>query len=162
MVGVPPPFHFDRTWHFPVSPDVFWSTISQTGDYHSWWSWLRDFDAPALDEGQRWKATVQSPLPYALRFTLDLRRVEAPSLLLVDVSGDIAGPARLEIEGRDDGCAVRVSWTVHARSGPLRMGALVARPVLQWSHERVVAIGLAQFSRRALPPPTASPTAPQP
>ena len=151
MAVVPPPFHFDRTWHFPVAPEVFWSTIARTEDYASWWSWLRDFDAPALAAGQRWKATIQSPLPYALRLNLDLRRVEAPTLLVVDVSGDIAGPARLEIAAQDDGgCAVRVSWKVEARSGPLRMGALVARPLLQWSHERVVATGLAQFGRRAL------------
>jgi hypothetical protein len=152
MVRVPPPFHFDRTWHFPVSPEVFWSTIARTGDYTSWWTWLRDFDAPALAEGQRWRATVQSPLPYALRFDLDLRQIEEPALLVVDVSGDIAGPARLEVTRNDEGCTVRVSWKVEARSGALRMGALVARPVLQWSHERVVAMGLAQFGRRALRP----------
>ena len=150
MAVVPLPFHFDRTWRFPVSPEVFWSTIARTDDYTSWWTWLRDFDAPALADGQRWKATVQSPLPYALRFNLDLRRVDAPTLLVVDVSGDIAGPARLEVTATEAGCAVRVSWKVEARSGPLRMGALVARPVLQWSHERVVAMGLAQFGRRAL------------
>src|SRR5204862_5074387 len=97
MPSVPPPFHFDRTWDFPVTPAVFWSTIARTDDYTSWWSWLRDFDAPALAAGQRWKATVQSPLPYALRFNLDFRRVEPHALLVVDVSGDIAGPARLEV-----------------------------------------------------------------
>ena len=44
MPSVPPPFHFDRTWDFPVTPAVFWSTIARTDDYTSWWSWLRDFD----------------------------------------------------------------------------------------------------------------------
>ena len=150
MHAVPPPFHFDRTWKFPVSPDEFWATIARTRDYPSWWSWLREFDAPALAEGETWKATVQSPLPYALRFNLALRRVEPPSSLDADVSGDIAGPARLVVTADGDGCAVRVSWKVEARSGPIRLGALIARPLLQWSHERVVAMGLTQFSRRAL------------
>jgi len=150
MAEVPPPFHFDRIWEFPVSPEEFWATVSRTADYPQWWSWLRAFDAPALAEGERWTATIQSPLPYALRLAFDLRTVEPPKLLLVDVSGDIAGPARLQVAASDDGCSVRVSWRVEARSAPLRMGSLVARPLLQWSHERVVAMGLAQFRRRAL------------
>jgi len=152
MVEVPPPFHFDRTWEFPVDAEEFWSTISRTDEYRQWWSWLREFDAPALAEGEQWQATVQSPLPYALRFGLFMRRMEAPRLIEVDVSGDIAGPARLEVHDRDGGCAVRVSWKVEAKSGPLRVGALFARPLLQWSHERVVSMGLAQFARRALQP----------
>ena len=150
MPPVPPPFHFDRTWDFPVDAGEFWSTISRTGEYREWWSWLREFDATALAEGHQWWATVQSPLPYALRFGLFMRRVEAPRLLEVDVSGDIAGPARLEVHDRDSGCAVRVSWKVEARSRPLRVGALFARPLLQWSHERVVSMGLTQFAKRAL------------
>src|SRR2546421_6010521 len=161
MTRVPPPFHFDRTWRFPVSPEVFWSTIARTEDYASWWKWLRDFDAPALAEGQRWQATIQSPLPYALRFHLDLREVEAPTLLVVNVSGDIAGPARLEIAAEDDGgCAVPVSWKADARSGPLPMGALVARPLLQCSHEAVVATSLAHFGRRLLQLPSFAPRRP--
>lgn len=151
---MPAPFHFDRTWRFPVTPEVFWSTISRTGDYTDWWSWLREFDAPALAAGERWRAVIQSPLPYALRLTFQLRRAEAPNLLEVDVGGDLDGPARLEIAPTGDGCDVHVSWRVHARSGPIRIGAIVARPVLQWSHERVVAMGLAQFGRRALPSPS--------
>jgi uncharacterized protein YndB with AHSA1/START domain len=154
MPLVPPPFHFDRTWEFPVSPQEFWATISRTDDYTDWWSWLREFDAAALREDERWRAVIQSPLPYGLRFTLHMRKVEAPSLLEVDVAGDIAGAARLEVEPAGDGCAVRVSWKVSAQSAPLRMGALVARPLLQWSHERVVALGLAQFGRRALGAPS--------
>jgi hypothetical protein len=93
---------------------------------------------------------VQSPLPYALRFELHLQRVVPTKLLEVDVRGDIEGPAVLEVEAHDAGCAVRVAWDVEARSSPLRLGARVARPVLQWSHERVVAVGLWQFKRRAL------------
>ena len=84
---------------------------------------------PALAVGECWKATVQSPLPYALRFSLDLRRVEAPTLLEVDVSGDIAGPARLEVSRRDDGYAVRVSWQVEAAIGADPYGC-AARPAV--------------------------------
>lgn len=100
-------------------------------------------------EGATWRAVIQSPLPYALRFDLHLRRVTADAMD-VDVGGDLAGPARLDVGARDGGCAVRVQWDVAPGTAPLRAAAIVARPLLQWSHERVVGLGLAQFRRRAL------------
>jgi hypothetical protein len=41
---VPSPFRFDRSWHFGVSPQELWATLSGTEQYCSWWPWLREFD----------------------------------------------------------------------------------------------------------------------
>ena len=58
---MPSPFHFARTWNLDVSPDRFWRTISRTGEYRTWWPWLREFDADGFYEGAQWRAVIQSP-----------------------------------------------------------------------------------------------------
>jgi hypothetical protein len=67
----------------------------------------------------------------------------------VDVSGDAVGPARLEIERTADGSSARLAWELHVERRFLRVGARLARPVLQWGHDWVVTNGVEQFRREA-------------
>src|SRR3954469_3631430 len=101
-------FHFDRTWVFPVPPDHLWDVVSRTGDYRSWWPWLRDFDAPSVDTGVCGSCVIQSPLPYALRLDISVERSQAPSIIETYVRGDLDGPARLEIAPDGAGSTARL------------------------------------------------------
>jgi hypothetical protein len=54
---VPSPFHFDRSWHFGVTPAELWATLACTDRYRGWWPWLRAFtvdgdDGDALTTGR--------------------------------------------------------------------------------------------------------------
>lgn len=90
--------------------------------------------------------------------TVDLLVVDVVPESLVDVivSGDLAGPARLEVEASPAGSTARLAWELDVRRPVLRLAAGVARPVLQWGHEWVVSNGVEQFRRDALEP-TSSP-----
>jgi uncharacterized protein YndB with AHSA1/START domain len=147
---MPSPFHFARTWELDVPPERFWDTISRTDEYRSWWPWLREFGADGLREGARWRAVIQSPLPYALRVELELDQVVECERLSATVTGDIAGWAALDLSATDRGSAVDVEWDMRPRSRAMQMAAVLARPLLRWSHEWVLARGLDQFRQRAL------------
>src|SRR3954463_15219531 len=147
---MPSPFHFARTWELDVPPDRFWATISRTDEYRTWWPWLREFDADGFREGARWRAVIQSPLPYVLRVQLELEEVVECERLAARASGDIEGRATLDLAPAGTGSAIDIEWDMRPRSRAMQMGAVLARPLLRWSHEWVLARGLDQFRRRAL------------
>jgi uncharacterized protein YndB with AHSA1/START domain len=147
---VPSPFHFERTWELDVSPKRFWDTISRTDEYRTWWPWLRRFDAEGMGEGAGWDVEIQSPLPYVLHVEIVLDEVVPCEHLATSVSGDLEGWAVLDVAATSTGSVADIEWDLRPRSRALRMGAVVAQPLLRWSHEWVLTRGLDQFRRRAL------------
>jgi len=146
------PFSFERTWELAVPPARFWDTIARTGEYKEWWPWLREFDADGMYVGARWTAAIQSPLPYALRVRLVLDEVEPCERLAATVDGDIIGHAGLDLSPMADGTgsSIDIKWSMKPRSRAMQVAAVMARPLLRWSHDWVLARGLEQFRQRAL------------
>jgi hypothetical protein len=147
---VPQAFEYDRRFEFAVSPETFWTTISRTESYPTWWTWLREFESDGLHDGAHTECVIRAPLPYALRVTVDVERAVRPELLETRVSGDLEGPARLEITPTTSGCAARLVWSLELREPWLARLARVTRPVLTWAHDRIIRSGVCQFERVAL------------
>src|SRR5690348_4765457 len=122
---MPSPFHFARTWELDVPPDRFWTTISRTGDYKSWWPWLRQFDADGFRQGARWQAVIQSPLPYVLRVDLVLDEVVVCERLAASVTGDLQGTAELDLAPTESGSAIDIEWDMRPRSRAMQMAAVL-------------------------------------
>jgi hypothetical protein len=162
------PFVFDRTFTFPATGDELWSVVSDIRRFPEWWGWLRTFevDSPAssqghvpegqLTEGQLTEGTVaecviRPPLPYAVRVVITVTRVVPGRVVEASVSGDLEGPARLEVEGP----TARLAWELDVRRPLLRRAARLARPALVWGHEWVIANGVEAMSAkgfRKVPP----------
>ena len=149
---MPTPFAFDRTWDFGVSPADLWSTLAHTERYRAWWPWLRelDVDGEGLAAGTVATLVIQAPLPYQLRCTLRVLDADPPHRLEAVVTGDLAGPASLELVPVAAGTAARLAWTLDVQSALLRPLSLLARPALAWAHDRIVERGLQQFEAHAL------------
>ena len=62
-VGRIAPFTFDRSWDFPVSPSVFWQTVSATDDFPLWWGWLHAFESEGLATGSENRLCGQAHSP---------------------------------------------------------------------------------------------------
>jgi hypothetical protein len=146
------PFRFDRTWWFPVPPEQLWAVLQRTDQYTTWWSWLREFDTDGFETGSTARCVIQSPLPYALRCTIHVDEMRTAEAVITTVSGDLRGPARLEVKKAIDGCSARLAWALTPDSPMLRRLATIGRPAMVWAHDHVVAIGVDQFRRRALLP----------
>lgn len=151
---MPSPFRFDRSWHFGVSPDELWATLAQTDRYRDWWPWLREFTieggGDALVDGAVARVVIQAPLPYQLRCTIRVEDASVDERLTTRVEGDLAGPARLELQAVDGGTAARLTWALDLRAPLLRSLAVLGRPAMAWAHDRIVERGLAQFEGHAL------------
>ena len=146
------PFAFDRTWQFPMPPEALWDVFTRTDRYPSWWSWLREFDVDEFATGATARCVIRSPLPYALRCQIYVDALRAPHSILTTVTGDLRGPARLEIGQCESGSIARLAWSLDLGNPRLANLARVARPAMKWAHDRVVAIGVEQFRERALIP----------
>lgn len=144
------PYEFDRSWRFDVPRDELWDVFAGTERYRRWWSWLREFDSPALEPGAVARCVIGPPLPYALHLRIAVTGVEPGESLTADVDGDLAGPARLDVDEAGTGSVARLSWSLEPRRPLLRRASRVARPVLEWGHNWVVANGVQQFRHRAL------------
>ena len=142
------PFAFDRTWTFDVPPNELWAVLVRTDEYPHWWRWLREFDASGgLDVGTSARCVVRGPFPYSLTFVVDVIEVVDNELVRTQVTGDLAGPARLEIERTAAGSRARLAWEVELCSPLLRELARWARPLMEWGHGWVVDNGVRQFRR---------------
>ncbi len=147
---LPKPFHFDQQWVFPVSPGELWAVLSQTERFQDWWPWLRRFDSPGLVEATVSECEVRAPVPYSLRFRVEIVSVVPERLVDTRVSGDLEGPARLEMAAHRDGSEASLRWDLEVRDPLLRAGAAAARPLMEWGHNWVIESGVAQFRRKAL------------
>lgn len=144
------PFRFDRAWTFAISPEAFWELIQQTENFPRWWRWLRAFDADGLHPGAQARFEVRGPLPYTLRFELDVVEVVACEVVDTVVQGDLEGSARLDLVEAPGGCRAHLRWSLTPANRMVRRLARVARPLMAWSHDQIVQAGVQQFERAAL------------
>ena len=140
-------FSFDRSWNFDLPRDDLWAHLSDTPSFTQWWPWLRAFEPVPLEAGAATRCAIGPPLPYVLTVDLAVRSVVPKEFVEVDVTGDLHGPARLELDDDHGGARARLVWTLEVRRPMLRRAARVGRPVLQWGHDWVVANGVQQFRR---------------
>ena len=144
----------DRRFAFDQPPDQVWAAMGNTSAYTRWWPWLRRFEARGLVTGDVWTCHIQPPLPYFLRFTITLDEVVPEASVTATLAGDIAGTAELAVAGGDaGGCDVRLVSDLAPASGVLRAFAVVARPLVVWGHDWVLAEGVRQFKAKGLGAP---------
>jgi len=150
----------DRWYDLPADRRAVWAAFTATDRYRSWWPWLVGFDGAGLTTGARWTCAVSPPLPYVVRFHLDLVAVEPAAAVTAEVSGDIEGTARLELHDPTTGAGpTRLHLVADlAPSHPaLRLVAATAAPVVRRGHDWVLDTGAAQFVERGLRTPGPTP-----
>jgi len=140
----------DREYRFPVAPAALWAAMARTEDFRSWWPWLRAFEGDGLVEGAVWRCVVQPPLPWSLRFTVDLNEVVDGRRATATVAGDIEGTAELTVSAAAEGSTARLVSDLAPASVLLRTAAVAARPLVLWGHDWVLDRGVAQFRRKGL------------
>ena len=127
--------------------------ISEVSSYRRWWPWLRAFDASRLAVGEEWRCEVQPPVPYPVRFRVEIERVEAPALVHASVRGDVVGDATLTLDEGGTGCraTLRSSLAPGNRDSPAGL-PLRRSDHARFGHDWVLDSGARQFIARAVEP----------
>jgi uncharacterized protein YndB with AHSA1/START domain len=126
--------------------------ISDVDAYQEWWMWLRVFEASGLEAGEEWRCEVQPPLPYAVRFQVQIEHVEPPLEVRARIKGDVIGTATLRLEERAEGCVAHLASSLAPGSTSLRLVSRVASPVARFGHDWALDSGARQFITRAVTP----------
>ena len=143
----------NRRYRFALAAEPLWERMTAVGEYQAWWPWLRSLDASEFETGSRWSCIVQPPLPYALRFDVRLLHVDAPTLAIAHLDGDIVGEARLEVTPDGNHTETRLVSDLAPGNRTLRAVAGLARPIARFGHDWVLDTGARQFRERALTEP---------
>jgi carbon monoxide dehydrogenase subunit G len=145
-----PVIAYRKTFGFDATPGRLWDRIEQFEQFEQWFPWLTDFryDGDGLSTGTVLRGVVTPPLPYRMRLRVEVGHSERPSAIDATVGGDLTGDAHLRIRPAPDGAMAEVSWSVEMRQPIMRIAWRFGRPLLQWGHDRVVEITVANFRQR--------------
>ena len=138
----------DRSYPLDEPAGRAWDALTRVDEYQRWWPWLRRFDAGALAPGERWQARIRVPMPWSLRFTVDIEAVDAPERVVATLTGDIEGTATVTLEPRGAAATIRLRSDLAPRHRLLRWVNTLAPSVSRRLHDRVVDKAFRQFTRR--------------
>ena len=150
-ITVPKPvIAYRSSFRFDASPKQLWDRIEELDQFELWFPWLSDFrfDGDGLSAGTVLNGVVTPPLPYRMQLRIEIDQSERPSSIDATIGGDLTGNAHIRIHPVPDGAMAEVSWSVEMRQPIMRIACRLGRPLLQWGHDRVVEITVANFRQR--------------
>jgi hypothetical protein len=139
--------HLDGRYLFPADPDEVWRNMCRVDEFPAWWRWLRDFEVEGdgLETGGVLRGLVVPPIPYRFRVGIHLDEVQPAVGIRASLSGDLRGPAELDLIPHIDGCVLSIRWDVEMRKHSMRSAARFCRPLLVWGHDQVIEITVRRF-----------------
>jgi len=87
-------------------------------------------------------------LPYTLGFEARLTRVQPPSELESEATGELEGTGRWTLASADGGTLVRYNWDVRTTRWWMSLLAPVARPAFSWNHGQLMREMAESLARR--------------
>lgn len=148
----------DGRYLLPAGVDEVWARLTDVERFPRWWRWLRDFEVepPGMADGGVLRGDVVPPVPYRFHVAVHLDEVVPAERIVAHLTGDIVGPAQLDLAEHEAGCEATVRWSVEMQQPALRVAAQVARPAIEWGHDRVVAATVRGFQQVLEGPVTAT------
>jgi hypothetical protein len=78
-------------------------------------------------------------LPYTLRITSTVTRLERPTEVEADVEGDLSGHGHWTLTESRGRVHVRFDWRVNADRAFIRLLTPMLRPLFRWNHDWAIA-----------------------
>ena len=133
---------FRGEWTVAAPPDVVRDLVVDLEHYPDWWPQVLAVANLSPDDA---RVLCRSSLPYTLDLVLHAVSRTGP-VLEVAVSGDLDGTVRWTLEPVGGGTLMRFEQSVRV-TGLLALASYVARPLLRWNHDRMMAGCVAGLSR---------------
>jgi len=141
---VSPTYSFRDEWAVPFPRARVAAVLLDLEHYPEWWPQVRAV-AKVTDDDAR--VLCRSALPYTLDLWLHAVHREA-HLLETTVTGDLDGVVRWRLADDDGGTRMRFEQDVRVTGRLLGLASSVARPLLRWNHDRMMAGCLEGLRRR--------------
>jgi uncharacterized protein YndB with AHSA1/START domain/mannose-6-phosphate isomerase-like protein (cupin superfamily) len=145
---------FVDEWDVAAPRERVFHAISDARTYPQWWKPVYidvESDEGDAEVGKVSRQHFKGRLPYHLRTTSTISRLEPPHIIEADVDGDLRGHGKWTLtENADGGTHVRFDWQVFADKPLLRVLTPILRPAFRWNHAWAIARareGLEPFAR---------------
>jgi mannose-6-phosphate isomerase-like protein (cupin superfamily)/uncharacterized protein YndB with AHSA1/START domain len=132
----PRDYLFVDEWDVDAPREAVFEAIADGSTYTDWWTPVYisvETDGPP-EVGRVSKQHFKGRLPYTLKTTSTIVRLERPELVEAQVEGDLRGRGLWTLTPRNGGTHVRFDWTVSADRPLLRRLTPVLRPLFRWNH----------------------------
>jgi mannose-6-phosphate isomerase-like protein (cupin superfamily)/uncharacterized protein YndB with AHSA1/START domain len=144
---------FVDEWDVDAPAEAVFDAIADARTYPEWWRpvyiGVEAEGPPAV--GQVSRQHFKGRLPYQLRTTSRIVRLDPPRVVEAEVDGDLRGRGIWTLTPSDGGTHVRFDWRVFADKPILRALTPVLRPAFRWNHNWAIARameGLEPYARR--------------
>jgi hypothetical protein len=145
-------YHFTSTWRVPAPIERVWEEIIHAERWPSWWKYVarvEELEPGAADGvGKRQHLLFRTRLPYTLGFEARVTRVQPPSTLESEATGELEGTGRWTLTAEDGATLVRYDWDVRTTRWWMNLLAPVARPAFVWNHDELMREGGESLARR--------------
>lgn len=148
---------FVDEWDVAAPIAAVFDALADATSYPTWWTPVY-IDVEADGEarvGQVSHQHFKGRLPYHLHTTSEITRLDRPTAVGADVSGDLRGRGLWTLTPTDGGTHVRFDWRVFADRPLLRALTPVLRPLFRSNHNWAIArakAGLEPYARATLEP----------
>ena len=145
-------YHFVSIWQIQAPIHRVWEEIYHTERWPSWWKYVVGVDelepGAANGVGKRLHLLFRTRLPYTLGFDVRVTRVQPPSELVAETTGELEGTGRWTLTSVDGGTRVRCNWDIRTTRRWMNLLAPVGRPAFSWNHDELMREGAQSLARR--------------
>lgn len=139
-----PAYSFGGTWTVPFRVPRVQGVLVDLEHYPEWWPQVLAVAKVSEDDA---RVLCRSALPYTLDLLLHAERRE-PTVLETSLSGDLSGWVRWDLTAVEGGTRLDFAQEVRVTGRLLGAASYVAKPVLRWNHDRMMAGCVAGLQRR--------------
>ena len=144
-------YHFVSIWQVQAPIERVWEEIYHAECWPSWWRYVvgvEELEPGAADGvGKRLRLLFRTRLPYTLGFDVRVTRVQRPSELEAEATGELEGTGRWTLTPADGGTLVRYNWDIRTTRWWMNLLAPVARPMFSWNHDQLMREGGQSLAR---------------
>lgn len=146
-------YHFVTEWQFSYPIEQVFKLIDNGGDFPRWWPEVYltaqvETTGRADRIGDKIHFYTKGWLPYTLRWTAELVRIQPPNYLEIKASGDLVGRGIWTLQPHgNNGTYVRFDWHIVAEKPLLRYFSFIAKPIFSGNHRWAMARGFERFNQ---------------
>jgi uncharacterized protein YndB with AHSA1/START domain len=132
---------FIDEWDVEAPLESVFEALADASTYPEWWRPVYidvRCDGPP-EVGRVSKQHFKGRLPYTLRTTSEITRMDQPHSFAVSVVGDLTGRGEWTLTPRDGRVHVHFDWRVIADRPLLRTLTPILRPLFRWNHNWSIA-----------------------
>ncbi len=127
-------------WMIPAPIETVWKAIQDVRKWPTWWRYVKEVselgpgDADGLGATRRFVWATR--LPYEITFGMHTTRVQRPTLIEGQASGDLTGTGRWELQVLGGQTQVRYEWRARGQALDEIAGTAVAADIRTESRRR--------------------------